>query len=70
MPYLPRLNTSKSLSTQDSIQLIAEMDTLRAELDDLRTKYAALLVKLDAETLAASDYVATCGLAAAQFTRT
>jgi hypothetical protein len=69
MPYLQRLNTSQSLSTQDAIQLVAEMDTLRAELDDLRTKYANLLTKLDAETLAASDYVATCGLASAQFTR-
>jgi hypothetical protein len=70
MPYLQRLNTAQGLTAQDAIQLTAEMDSLRAELNDLRTKYAALLVKLDAEALAASDYVATCGLAAATFTRT
>lgn len=40
----------------------------RAELDDLRTKYAALLVKLDADTgVALTDYVATLPLAPAEF---
>jgi len=45
------------------------MDTLRAELNDVRTKYAALLAKLDLDGgVTDTNYAATVGLAAAQFT--
>lgn len=73
MPYAKRLNTAQSLSVSDRIQLINEMDTLRAELDDIRTKYAALLAKMDADfanvTNASVDYASSCALATATFTK-
>lgn len=71
MPYVQRLNTSEGLTTRDAMQLITEFNALRAELDDVRTKYAALLAKLDLDGgVTDTNYAATCGLAAAQFTRT
>jgi hypothetical protein len=72
MPYLQRLNTAQGLTAQDAIQLTAELDTLRAELNDIRTKYAALQAALNAGTApGAGGYPnATMALAAAQFTRT
>lgn len=71
MPYVQRLNMAEGLTTQDVLQLINEFNTLRAELDDIRTKYAALLAKLDLDAgVTDTNYAATAGLAAAQFTRT
>jgi hypothetical protein len=70
MPYRQRLNTSQSLSTQDAIQLNAEMDALRAELDDIRTKYTALRALLAAATAPGAAYNTGTGLAAATFTPT
>lgn len=69
MPYKTVLNRAHSLAVSDKQQLIAEMDSLRAELNNLRTKYAALLAKLDLDAgVSGTDYASTCGLSAAQFT--
>jgi hypothetical protein len=69
MPYRTALNRTHSLAVSDRSQLIREMDTLRAELNDVRTKYAALLAKLDLDGgVTDTNYAATVGLAAAQFT--
>ena len=71
MPYLNRLNVADSLSATDAQQLILEMDALRAELDDIRTKFAATLAKLDADAgVTDVNYASTQALAAARFTRT
>jgi hypothetical protein len=70
MPYLQRLNTAQGLTAQDAIQLTAEMDALRAELDDIRTKYTALRALLAAGTAPGAGYNTGTGLAAATFTRT
>lgn len=69
MPYKQVLNTTQSLAVSERAQLTRELDTLRAELNDVRTKYAALLAKLDADGgVTDTNYAATVGLAAAQFT--
>lgn len=71
MPYVQNLNMTESLSKSDTRALIREMDSLRAELNDIRTKYAALLAKLDLDVgVTDANYAATAGLAAAQFTPT
>lgn len=68
MAYKTVINTTQSLGVSERAQLIRELDTLRAELNDLRTEYAALLAKLDADAgVTDTNYAATCGLAAAQF---
>ena len=69
MPYVQTLNTSEGLSKQDSIQLIREMESLRAELNDIRTKYTALRALLAAGTAPGAAYNTGTGLAAATFTR-
>lgn len=69
MPYRLVLNRSTGLSTSDRTQLAAEMDSLRAELNDIRTKYAAVLAKLDLDAgVTDTNYGTTGALAAAQFT--
>ena len=69
MAYKQVLNTTQSLAVSERVQLTRELDTLRAELNDVRTKYAALLAKLDLDAgVSGTDYAATVGLAAAQFT--
>lgn len=72
MPYLQRINTMQSLGVTDAQQLILEMNALRAELNDIRTKYSALQAALNAGTApGAGGYPnATMQLAAAQFTAT
>jgi hypothetical protein len=68
MPYRTVVNRAHSLAVSDKQQLIFELDLLRAELNDLRTKYAALLAKMDLDAgVSGTDFAATCGLAAAQF---
>lgn len=68
MAYDITLN-SLGLSAQERQHLKREFDDLRAELDDVRTKYAALLAKLDADAgVTDINYAATAGLASAQFT--
>lgn len=70
MPYQLVLNTS-SLDRGTKISLIRELATLRAELDDIRTKYAALLAKLDLDAgVTDTNYGSTQALAAATFTAT
>lgn len=70
MPYQLVLNTS-SLDRGTKIALIRELATLRAELDDLRTKYAAVLAKLDLDAgVTDTNYGATGALATATFTAT
>jgi hypothetical protein len=57
-----------SMPVQAQQALIRELDLLRAELDDIRTKYAALLTKLDGDaTIVAADWTSTCALPAAKF---
>lgn len=70
MPYRIRLNQAQGLTTQDAIQLSAELDALRAELDDMRTKYTALRALLIAATTLGAGYGTGTGLAASQFTPT
>lgn len=71
MPYLQKINHTTSISVTERKLLIDEFDLLRAELDDLRTKYAAALAKLDADAgVTDTNYAATCAPAAARFTRT
>lgn len=70
MPYQNVCNTS-SWAKSDRIALIRELDTLRAELTDIRTKYAAVLAKLDADAgVTDTNYAATGALATATFTAT
>jgi hypothetical protein len=69
MPFLIRLNTMACLSYPDTQQLILEFQALRAELDDIRTKYAATLAKLDADAgVTDVNYGSLGALAAARFT--
>jgi hypothetical protein len=52
-----------------SITDLENKDLLRAvlaDLTDLRTKYTALLVKLDADSVGGMDYAATLPVATAQ----
>lgn len=72
MPYRQVVNMSESLSKSDTQALIRELDSLRSELNDIRTKYSALQAALNAGTaVGAAGYPnATMALAAAQFTPT
>lgn len=71
MAYKTRLNNMQTVSKSDAQQLVIELDLLRAELNDVRTKYAALLAKLDLDaTVTDTNYAALCGLASAQFAST
>lgn len=59
-------NAGLSVPAQQA--LIRELDLLRAELDDIRTKFGALLTKLDGDTgVALADYASTQALTAAKF---
>lgn len=70
MAYKQRLNTS-GLSRQTAYAFHQEFDAIRAELNDIRTKYAALLAKLDADAgVTDTNYASTQALSAAQFTAT
>lgn len=70
MPYLTNIQTAAASGKAREV-LLREVELLRAELDDIRTKYAALLAKLDADGgVTDTNYAATAGLAAARFTRT
>lgn len=68
MAYDQTLN-ALSLSPQEKLFLKREFDSLRAELDDLRTNYTALLAKLDGDVgVTDTNYEATLDIADAQFT--
>lgn len=76
MAYL-HLCQNLDMNAKDRERMLAEFDSLRnelndirtkyaAELSDLHTKYAALVAKLDADAgVTDADYAATVGLAAA-----
>lgn len=71
MAYKTRLNNMQTVSKSDAQQLVIELDLLRAELNDVRTKYAALLAKLDLDAgVTDVNYASLCGLASAQFAST
>jgi hypothetical protein len=70
MAYKQRINAMKGLSTQDKLALTAELDTLYADLTDMRTKYAALLAKMDADAFGDTNYAATVPFATRTFTQT
>jgi hypothetical protein len=71
MPYQRVLNASAPiLGSQMPLELGREFDLLRAELNDLRTKFASTLTKLDADAgVSDTNYAALGALAAAQFTQ-
>jgi hypothetical protein len=58
------------LANLDKKALIALLESLTDDNANLRAQYAKLLAKLDADTgVDETDYAATCGLAAPQFTK-
>lgn len=70
---MPYLYTAKALATNATVQeqLIRELDTLKADLVDMRAKYAILLAKLDADAgVTDTTYVSLAGLASATFVKT
>lgn len=70
MPYAQRLNAS-GLCRSDLVDFRIEFDLLRAELDDIRTKYAATLAKLDVDVgVTDVNYGSLGALAAKRFTPT
>lgn len=70
MPYRQRINMAHSLGSTDQRQLIIELDLLRQELDDIRSKYTALRALLVAGTAVGAGYSTGTGLSAAAFTPT
>lgn len=68
MAYKKRINNMGSISSADSVQLLKEMDALRAELNDIRTKYTALVALLVAGTALGAGYSTGTALAASTFT--
>ena len=72
MPFLITVNRCQSLNPPYKQAFIAEFQALRAELDDMRAKYAALQAALNAGTApGAGGYPnATMQLAAARFSQT
>lgn len=70
MPYKNRLSALKTLNRADAAQIVAELDTLRTELDDMRAKYTALRALLAAGTAPGAGYNTGTGLSAATFTKT
>ncbi len=70
MPYVQTVNSAESMSSTESQALIRELNLLRAELDDIRTKYTALRALLAAGTALGAGYNTGTGLNAAVFTPT
>lgn len=68
MAYRNVVNKSGSLPASDRFQLIREFDSLRAELDDVRAKYTALVALLVAATALGAGYSTGTALATRQFT--
>jgi hypothetical protein len=69
MPYQIVVNRM-SMQTSDKQELIRELNLLRAELDDVRTKYTALRALLAAGTAPGAGYNTGTGLNAPVFTPT
>ena len=70
MPYKNRLSALKTIPASDSAKFVAELDSLRTELDDMRAKYTALRALLAAGTAPGAGYNTGTGLNAATFTKT
>jgi hypothetical protein len=71
MPYKQALNSARAFTASEVHHLILENDLLRAELDDIRTKFGQLLAKLDADAgVADTNYASLLALADARFTAT
>jgi len=71
MAYRQTLNGCSSISKFDAASLSREFDSLRAELNDIRTKFAATLTKLDSDAgVTDTNYGSLGALATAQFTAT
>jgi hypothetical protein len=71
MAYKIVINTGGAFGgAQDRQHWIREMDQLRAELDDMRTKYTALRALLAAGTAPGAAYNTGTGLTASAFTPT
>ncbi len=68
MPYTPILNSRQALSSSEAQDMIREFNLLRAELDDMRAKYTALVALLVAATALGAGYNTGTALAARQFT--
>lgn len=67
MPYKHQLNMLKAIPASDSAKLVTELDSLRAELDDIRAKYTALVALLVAGTALGAGYGTGTALKAATF---
>jgi hypothetical protein len=70
MAYIPVLNSRQALSPSEAQDMAREFNLLRAELDDMRTKYTALVALLAAATALGAGYNTGTALAARQFTPT
>jgi hypothetical protein len=71
MAYKIVINTAGAFGgAQERQEFTREMDSLRAELDDIRTKYTALRALLAAGTAPGAAYNTGTGLTASQFTPT
>lgn len=70
MPFVVTINRAPIGGASDRADIVRELLTLRAELDDQRTKYTALVALLVAATVLGAGYSAGTTLAAKQFTPT
>ena len=70
MPYRDRFNKMQTISRTDGYQLGLELDMLRAELNDMRAKYAAVVALLVAGTAVGAGYGTGTTLLPVQFTPT
>jgi hypothetical protein len=68
MPFNSTVNNMNSLRPSEARDLMREFALLRAELDDIRTKYTALRALLAAATALGAGYNTNTALAATQFT--
>lgn len=68
MPYRTTINQTQISGASDKVQIIRELDALRAELDDIRAKYTALRALLASATALGAAYNTGTGLNAARFT--
>jgi hypothetical protein len=67
MAYVQVLNNRQSLSPSEVQDMVREFNLLRAEMDDMRTKYTALVALLAAATSLGAGYNTGTALAARQF---
>ena len=70
MPFINATNGLNSLRPSEARDLAREFTLLRAELDDIRTKYTAMRALLAAATTLGAGYNTGTALAASQFTPT